>query len=108
MKSKQKLPHFVWFGKSGCCAMRLEWRDEKTQGYWRDGGGWGTNFTLKEDGALLSSGHSRKEFGYLNNKLLIPCSEKEWRKSNSGYAPSKEDVKHARIKPKHTSWSTWD
>lgn len=60
------------------------WRDGlRGKEYWRDAGSWSVNYKII-DGKLLSW-HWRQGQDWLHRVELIPITEKEWRKGNSGY-----------------------
>ena len=75
----KKYPQFVSMG--GNTALRLV---NAGDSYWykRDGGDWDIDF-YERNGSLFSSSHIES----LDNKLLKPITESEWRKCNGQYAP---------------------
>jgi hypothetical protein len=75
---------FPQFVKMKGTALRLRFNGESYYYYYRDGGDWMVYFFRIRD-KLFSD--SRIRNGDLNNKQLIPITEKEWREDNSCYAP---------------------
>lgn len=89
---RTKPPKYIWFGKVDHCAMRLQtpqtrWLEEPTKDvvYFRDGGVWECHAVMNEEGQWVSKNCYSKDMNYLSGKLLIPCTEAEWRESNKGY-----------------------
>jgi hypothetical protein len=76
-------PQFVNVDNS--CALRLIYDGRKYK-YYRDGGKWDTDCYTDSDGTLRAAcRHSQS----LDGQPLVSISEKEWRKCNGQYAPSK-------------------
>lgn len=76
MKDTIKLPMYVRIGRGSC--MRL-----KGNLYWRDGGGWGIRYKIK-DGKLLTSSYGMG-MPWLNNLPIIEVTKSEWAEDNKGY-----------------------
>lgn len=76
--SKDDLPKFI-----RVCGSYFRLRGEKygDSHYWLDGGAWRIDFKIV--GNELYTMH---ELEHLNNKLITPCTEEEWRVGNGRYA----------------------
>lgn len=82
-KITNNYPQFVMMGDS--TALRLVHEGKGNYFYYRDGGDWSTDIKFDDNGLMKSSSH----VGSVNNHRLTATTEKEWRKSNGQYAPSK-------------------
>lgn len=49
--------------------------------YYRDAGRWTINFRVVSGTTLVSV----TDIEFLNDKVMIPCSHKEWKHNNAGY-----------------------
>lgn len=76
-------PQFV--SVDGGFAMRLIYDGRKYK-YYRDGGRWGMDCYKDSDGVLRAA---CKDIKSLDGQPLVSISEKEWRRCNNQYAPSK-------------------
>ena len=83
-KNGVKIPVFI---KIGITEMRYI---KDGDCYYRDGGQWNLNYTIKEDGKLYANDRTIK---HIHGNELKPITKKEWVKGNLGYTPSNSIIK---------------
>jgi hypothetical protein len=76
---EKKYPQFVTMGNGS--ALRLV-NSGKSYWYYRDGGDWEVDF-YERNGHLYST----DDYDNLDNHLLTPITESEWRECNGQYVP---------------------
>lgn len=77
-----QLPHYVSLEGT---ALRLT-NDGEDEMYWRDAGGWGTNFKYKKGKLVSDISHIEN----IHNKELIPITKEQYNAQNSGYVNEKD------------------
>ena len=79
-----KFPEYVWMGiPSYRCAMILHASNGKQATYFRVAGRW--SIDAKYIKGKLYTCNAPKDVHWLNGKLMVECTEEEWKKDNEGY-----------------------
>lgn len=85
-----QFPQFIWFAKTGNCAMRLQSAHGDQGYYYRDAGAWGVSIVPIADRLQnkwrYRSGENEKP-DHLSSQECFPCTREEWREDNGEWAP---------------------